>query len=236
MNITRETQLVETFVTLADTLVDDYDVVELLQTLVERSAAIFDAAAAGIVLVDETGHLDVLASTDEDTRLVEVMQLKADQGPCIESYRTGLVVSVADITAVEERWPAFAARTAELGFRSVHSVPMRLRETTIGSLNLFGARIGELSPENAAAARALADVATIGILHERAVRESDLTTMQLQHALDSRVIIEQAKGVVAYMHDIGVDASFALIRNHARNTSTPLTEVARRIVQRELTL
>lgn len=233
---TREGQLVETFVTLADTLVADYDVVDLLHTLVEKCAALLEASAAGIILSAGDGELEVVASTNERSRLVELLQLSAGSGPCVESFTTGRAVAIGDINAIENQWPRFRAGALEQGFASMHAVPLRLRATTIGSLNLFWDRTGGLSAEDTGTVQALADVATIGILQERAIRESDIVRQQLQHALSSRVLIEQAKGVVAYTHGVHMGDAFNTIRSYARANGLPLADVAAKIVNRELTL
>lgn len=231
---TREGQLVETFVTLADTLVADFDVVELLHTLVEKCAALLDASAAGIILSAGDGELEVVASTNERSRLVEILQLRAGSGPCVESFTTGHAVSVPDIDQVQESWSRFRSGALEQGFASMHAVPLRLRDTTIGSLNLFWDRLGGLSEIDSLAVQALADVATIGILQERAIRESDVVRRQLQHALTSRVLIEQAKGVIAYVNDVHIGDAFTLIRDYARSNGIPLADVAEQIVNRTL--
>jgi len=234
---TREGQLLETFVTLADTLVADFDVVDLLCTLVDKCAALLDAAAAGIILsAGDDGELEVVASTNERSRLVEILQLREGSGPCVQSFVTGKAVAVTDIDAVGDKWPVFREGALEQGFASMHAVPLRLRATTIGSLNLFWDRTGGLSAADVNTVQALADVATIGILQERAIRESDIVRQQLQHALNSRVLIEQAKGVLAYTHNIHMGEAFDLIRDYARSHADSLAGVAERIVSRELTL
>ena len=232
---TREGQLVEAFVTLADTLVVGYDLVDLLHTLVSQCVPLFEASAAGIILTDDE-EFEVVASTNERSRLVEIMQLRAGDGPCVESVITGRAVSVVDISASGLAWPRFRLGALEQGFSSMFSVPMRLRATTIGSLNLFWDRTGGLPPADAPTVQALADVATIGILQERAIRESDTARQQLQYALSSRVVIEQAKGVVAYTHSASMDEAFTLIRSHARSHGLRLAEVAGAIVSGNLAL
>ncbi|WP_366145617.1 GAF and ANTAR domain-containing protein [Cryobacterium sp.] len=236
MTTIREGQLVETFVTLADTLVADYDVVDLLHTLVEKCAALLEASAAGIILSAGDGKLEVVASTNERSRLVEILQLRAGSGPCVESFTTGQAVAIPDIESTGDQWPKFRAGALAQGFASMHAVPLRLRATTIGSLNLFWDRTGGLSAADTKTVQALADVATIGILQERAIRESDIVRQQLQHALSSRVLIEQAKGVVAYTHRVHMRDAFDKIRDYARNNGLPLADVAERIVNRSLTL
>lgn len=228
---TREGQLAEAFVTLADTLVDDYDVIDLLHVLVERCSLLLDATDAGILIPDSDGALEVVASTSERSRVIELLQQGAGEGPCVDAYLTGRTVTVVDIASAYARWPNFATSAADLGYASMHAMPLRLRKQTIGSLNLFRDRIGGFSIDDEVAARALADVATIGILHERSIRESDTARAQLQYALDSRVIIEQAKGVVAHTENVDMDTAFQIIRAKARNSSTRLSEVSRQIVE-----
>jgi GAF domain-containing protein len=234
MTRSRERQILDTFVTLSDTLVDDYDVVELAQVLVDQSAAVFEAASVGLLLADREGSADVLASTDEDARLIDLMQLRAGEGPCVECLHTGVTVEVADTRDVEDRWPAFAVLARDLGLRSVTSVPMRLRSTVIGSLNIFRQTPGVIAEEDRAVVRGFADVATIGIIHQRTLAASETVSAQLEHALRSRVVIEQAKGVIAFANDISVDDAFSRLRAYARRNSLPLTEVARRIVALKL--
>jgi hypothetical protein len=224
------------FARLADTLVADYDVVDLLQNLVELSSRVLGATAAGVMLADEHGELDVIASTSEATRLVEVMQLSAYAGPCIESFVTGTAVSLPDITRSPERWHAFRDRALEQGFAAIDAIPMRLREDTIGTLNLFRTSTGELEQEDLVAAQAFADVATIGILHQRTIAESDTVRRQLQYALNSRIVIEQAKGVVAQTRGVSIDDAFTLIRDHARRNRLGISAVASDIVERRLRL
>ena len=233
---TREEKLLETFATLADTLVADYDVVDLLQTLVDTCHDLLDTSAAGILLADATGELEVIASTSEASRLVETMQLSAEAGPCIESFRTGEAVSLTDMSQAPEEWSRFRDSALEQGFASVHAIPLRLRETTIGTLNLLRDVVGELDPADAITARAFADVATIGILHERTLRESTIVSQQLQTALNRRIIIEQAKGVVAHTQRVPVDEAFTLIREYARAHRLPISQVAARLVEMSLDL
>ncbi|HAM27167.1 MAG TPA: transcriptional regulator [Microbacteriaceae bacterium] len=232
---TRERRLVDTFVTLADTLVAGYDVVDLLQTLVEACADLLDASAAGLMLADKSGNLAVVASTSERSRLVEIMQLRFGLGPCVEAFTTGVVVEVDDLETGTARWPEFREEALAQGFRSVHAIPLRLRGSVIGTLNLFRNEPGLLTPEDASVAQGLADVATIGILHERTLRENSVAKEQLQHALDSRVVIEQAKGVIAQTREVDMDAAFSILRAYARNNNLNLHDVAARVVNRTVT-
>ena len=232
--ITKETRLLQTFAGLADTLVDGYDIVDLLQLLVDSCSELLDTTAAAILLAGPSGELDVMASTSEASRLVELIQLSAEAGPCVESFRTGEVVSVPDIAASPEQWSRFRDSAIAQGFASVHAVPMRLRDNTIGTLNLLRDQPGDLDEQDRIAARAFADVATIGILHERSLRETTLLAEQLQGALSSRVIIEQAKGVVAYTNGVTTEQAFELIRRYARSHQLGISQVAARLVDRSL--
>jgi GAF domain-containing protein len=230
----RERQVTRAFVALADTLVDDYDVADLLHTLVVQCVELLDVAAAGLTLADERGGLQVLASSTEQARLLELFQLDIDEGPCVECFTTSSPVLVADIAAAAARWPRFAAEAAKDGFASVHALPLRLRKQTIGALNLFGQNPGDLSAEDVALAQGLADTATIGILHERAFRQGELLSEQLQTALNSRVIIEQAKGVLAVSGQLSMDAAFRALRGFARGNNRRLSDVARALADRDL--
>lgn len=232
----REARIVETFATLADTLVDSYDVVELLQTLVETCADVLDVDAAGIMLANAWGELEVIASTSETSRLIEVLQLDAEAGPCMTTFTTGQPVACPDIADAPAGWAAFSAGALALGVRSVHAVPLRLRDTVIGTLNLFGTAPESLSAPDLRIARALADVATIGILHERTLREHEVVQAQLQRAIGSREVIEQAKGVVSHVRSVSIEDAFAVIRAHALATGERLSDVAHAIVDRTLRL
>ncbi|OUE23517.1 GAF and ANTAR domain-containing protein [Clavibacter michiganensis] len=233
---TREELLVHTFVSLADSLVGDFDVLDLLQTLVDQVTLLFDASAAGIIIGPDAQHLEVVASTSEKSRLVGLMQLEVGEGPCVEAVSTGRVVSVADVREIAHRWPAFSAEAQGAGYVSVHAIPLRLRGQVIGSLNLFREHEGALNEADATAAQALADVATISVLQERTIRDSTVVHDQLRHALDSRVVIEQAKGVIAHTHGVDMDEAFRLIRAEARSTSTALPAIAAGIVEGRVTL
>jgi len=232
----REAQLVELFTTMADTLVDTYDVIELLQTLVDACVDLFDVSAAGILLADGHGELDVVASTSEASRVVEIMQVDADEGPCLECYTSGRVVSVEEVGAGPLRWRHFEQVALEQGFRSVHAIPLRLRDRTIGALNLLRSTPGALNERDVRAAQALADVATIGVLHARSVEETSTIQSQLQEALDTRVVIEQAKGVLAHQHELSTEEAFVLLRGRARSTGTRLSTLARDVVARRVRL
>ncbi len=226
----RYERLAHAFVGLADTLVADYDVIELAQQLVDNSMGLLPIAAAGIVIGDPHGTLHVFASSSEHTRLLELLQVQADAGPCLQAYRSGQAVVVNDLTVDQQRWPAFAERAAEYGYRAVTALPLRLRDERVGALNLFLTESGPLSGGDVAVAQALADVATIGILHHRTFTHSELVNQQLQTALNTRLIIEQAKGVLAERGKIDMDQAFTLLRTHARGTNQRLADLARTVV------
>ena len=230
----REQRLNEAFVAVADTLVDDYDVIDLLHTLVSACSEVLDVEAVGLLLADENGVLQLVASTSERADFVEILQLDAGAGPCIDCFRSGHAVTVADIEESGEKWPAFQAAALEQGFRSVLATPLRLRGQVIGAMNLFGREAGRLNDADAAAAQALADVATIGILQERSIRETSIVTEQLQRALESRVLVEQAKGVLAVLGGIGVEEAFVVLRAYSRNNNIALRVVAEGVIARSL--
>jgi transcriptional regulator with GAF, ATPase, and Fis domain len=222
--------LSDTFVELADTMVADFDVIDFLHMLTDRSVALLAASATGVVLADPRGQLRVAAASSEAVGVVELFQIQNDQGPCLDCFRTGQPVTAADLAGPDERWPRFAAAAVGAGFRSVEALPMRLRDQVIGALNLFRAEPGPLGEPDLRIGQALADVATIGLLQERHLRRSDTLAEQLQAALNSRVIIEQAKGKLAERLTIEMDGAFRLLRDHARHTNQRLTDVARDFV------
>jgi len=223
--------LSDTFVGLADTMVADFDVIDFLHMLTDRSVRLLSVSAAGVVLADPRGELRVAAASSEAAGLVELFQIQDDQGPCLDCFRTGQPVTAADLAALGQRWPRFAAAATQAGFGTVHALPMRLRDQVIGALNLFGTGMALLGPEDLRIGQALADVATIGLLQERNVRRSETLAEQLQAALNSRVIIEQAKGKLAERLTVDMDQAFAMLRAYARNSNQRLTDVARHFVE-----
>src|SRR6185436_17575961 len=233
-----ERQLAEAFVALADTLVDDFDVVDFLHELTVRCAQVLGVTAAGVLLTDQRGALRVVAASTEQTRLLELLQSQTDQGPCPECFHTGRPVAVADLSTptAAGRWPRFVAQARQVGFASVHALPMRLRTDIIGALNLFGTQPGALDEDTLRLAQALADVATIGLLQARAIRQRDTLAEQLQIALNSRVVIEQAKGVIAERRRLDMDQSFTLLRGTARTSNRQLSDLARAVVDGSETL
>lgn len=230
----REQQLLSAFVNIADTLVDDYDVVDMLHRLAGYCVSLLGASAAGLLLSDQKGGLQVMASSDERTRLLELLQLQADEGPCLEAYRSGQLVHIDSLADDVERWPVFAPEALAEGFHAVQAVPLRLRQQVIGALNLFGRGTGPLGPQDLKVARALADTATIGILQERAIRRGEVLTEQLQRALNSRVLIEQAKGVLAQAGRVPVDEAFEALRFYCRRRNLRLSEVAEHVARGEV--
>jgi len=236
MTMAREQDLAGAFVDLADTLVSDYDVADLLYRLVEHTVHLLDAAEAGLLLSDQRGGLHVMASTSEKTKLLELFQLQADEGPCLDCYHSGAAVAVDDLAAESARWPRFTPVALAEGYVAVHAFPMRLREVTIGALNLFSTRAGALPDDDRHVAQALADVATIGLLQERAIHHNDELVAQLEGALASRVVIEQAKGVLAEQGGLDMDAAFRVLRAHARDNNLRLADVARDVVARQMSI
>ncbi|HEU0132353.1 MAG TPA: GAF and ANTAR domain-containing protein [Mycobacteriales bacterium] len=222
----REQALADIFVLLADTLVDDYDVVDLLDQLTRACVDLLGVKAAGLLLDDQKGNLAVVASSSDEIRLLEVFQLQTNEGPCLDCVRTGTSVACADLDAERARWPRFVPAALAAGFGSVAAMPMRLRDQVIGALNVFHARAEPVSAKDQRLAQALADVATIGILQRRSAHRSSAMAEQLQHALNSRVVIEQAKGVLAERFAVDMDTAFESLRRYARDHNLKLTETA----------
>jgi GAF domain-containing protein len=232
--VPRETLLARALVELADTLVADFDVVELLTRLADCCVEVLDVGAAGLMLAGPDGELRVMASSSEAMRLLELFELQAKEGPCLDCYRSGAPVLEADLAVIGTRWPHFAAEALAAGFRSVQALPMRLRGTVIGALNLFGADPAEMQRVDIDSAQALADVATIAILQQRKSHQAQAVNEQLQHALNSRIVIEQAKGMVAERESLNLHAAFSALRTYARNHNLRLVEVARAVVDGSL--
>jgi hypothetical protein len=222
--------LTDTFVALADTMVDDFDVIDFLHMLTDRSTQLLPVSAAGVVLADPRGELRVAAASSEKAGLIELFQIQNDQGPCLDCFRTGQPVTAADLAGQRQRWPRFAAAATRAGFGAVDALPMRLRDQVIGALNLFTVGAVQLGPADLRIGKALADVATIGLLQERNVRRAETLAEQLQAALNSRVVIEQAKGKLAERTGLDMDQSFKMLREQARSTNQRLTDVARYVV------
>jgi serine phosphatase RsbU (regulator of sigma subunit)/GAF domain-containing protein len=226
----REALLARTLVEVADTLVEDFDVVELLSRLSDRCVEVLDVAAAGLMLAYPGGDLRVMASSSEAMRLLELFELQSEEGPCPDCYRTGEPIVNHRLVSSGGPWPRFSPRALKAGFKSVHALPMRLRDVTIGALNLFRADEGALTDADVAAAQALADVATIAILHHREARDIQVLNEQLHHALNSRIVIEQAKGIVAEQLGLEMDQAFSALRNHARAHKLRLIDLAHDVI------
>jgi transcriptional regulator with GAF, ATPase, and Fis domain len=225
-----------TFVELTDTMVADFDVIDFLHVLTDRSVQLLDVSAAGLLLADPRGPLRVVAASSETVRLLELFQLQNDQGPCLDCFKAGQPVAAADLAAEARRWPRFAPAARRAGFAAVQALPLRLREQVIGALNLFRADPGPFDPADVRVGQALADVATISLLHERGMRRSDTLNEQLQTALTSRVIIEQAKGKLAERLDLDMDQAFSLLRDSARSRNRRLSDLAQAFIDGTETL
>ena len=232
----REDVLARTFVELADTLVDDFDLVDVAQTLVERCVELFDATAAGLLLADTDGTLRVLASSSDQLRVVELFEIQAQEGACLDCYRSGLPVINQDLGTTDARWPRFAPVALGAGLRSVHALPVRLRNQVVGALNLFRSDAGPLDDLDVLATQALADAMAVAILQQRALRDAQLLADQLRAALDSRILIEQAKGILAERAGMSIGNAFSYLRNYARNHNQQLTEVCRTLIDGTLNL
>jgi transcriptional regulator with GAF, ATPase, and Fis domain len=228
--------LSSTFVELTDTMVAGFDVLDFLHMLTDRTVQLLDVSAAGLLLADPRGELRVVAASSEAARLLELFQLQNDEGPCLDCFRGGQPVTATDLTAEARRWPRFVVAAQASGFTAVQALPMRLREQIIGALNLFRVAPGPLDPVGMRIGQALADVATISLLQERNMRHSDTLNEQLQTALNSRVVIEQAKGKLAERLGLDMDQAFDLLRDHARRRNMRLSDLARGFVEGTETL
>lgn len=234
MTGTREAEVARSFVTLASSLANGYDVVDLLDELTTDCARLLDVASAGLLLADARGVLHIMAASSEQTRQLEVFQLQRDEGPCLECYREGTVVSVANLDEATDRWPQFVPAARSMGFASVHALPMRLRDNVLGALGLFGTEVGALNDDDLALGQALADVASVALVQDKAAADKATVNEQLQTALTSRVILEQAKGVLAQLGALEMTQAFTVLRNYARDHNLRLTEVAQAVVARSL--
>lgn len=234
MTTDRERDIITAFVTLSTSLAEGFDVVDLLTGLTMDCARLLDVASAGLLLADGRGTLHLLAASSQETRDVELFQLQRAEGPCLDCYHSGVLVSVSDLTKETARWPQFVPAALAGGFASVHAVPMRLRDTVLGALNLFGTGVGALDADDLGLAQALAHVASVALVQDRAAADKDLIVTQLNTALTSRVVIEQAKGVVAQTGRLDMEHAFAALRRYARDHNQRLTDVAAAVVGRSL--
>jgi len=232
--IARETRISELFVVLADTLIDDFDVVDFLHVLADACIELLDVDAVGLMLANPRGGLRLVASAPDLMRDLELFELQADEGPCLDTFSTGEPVVNVDLKEAKERWPKFTAAALTAGMRSTHAVPLRLRGQLIGAMNLFSTGSQQLTDDDLSLGQALADVATIGLLQQRAIQEQSLLAHQLQTALDTRILVEQAKGVLAERTGMTPTETFGYLRNHARSTRQTLQVVAQEVIDGRL--
>ena len=225
----RETRVLAAVVSLVDSLLEDFDVIELLTQLTEHCAQLLDVASAGLLLADPHSRLHLMAATSEKTHELELFQLQAEEGPCLDCYATGQPTSVPDLRAALERWPRFVPAATEAGFASVHAVPLRAAGTVLGALGLFGSRTGELNDADLLVAQTLSHVACVAILQEHPPTPATVIP-QLRTALISRIVVEQAKGYLRERLNVSVEDAFKLLRRYARTHSDHLTEVACRLI------
>ena len=224
----------EAFIELTDTLVTEFDIIDFLERLARRCAELLGVSACGVMLADHFGVLNLVAASSEEARLVELAQLQGAEGPCVDAYRTGVSVQQSDLASPGQPWPDFAQAALACGFVAVQALPMRLRQESLGAINLLSDVPGPLDDDTIALGQALADAATIGILHQRALARHEVIAEQLQAALNSRVVIEQAKGFLAERLTVTVDEAFGLLRGYARDHNRKLTAVATDVIEGRL--
>jgi GAF domain-containing protein len=229
--MSREELLVGTLVELADSLVEDFDVIDVLTVLSDRCVEVLDVDSAGVMLVAPSGALQLVASSSETMRDLELFELQANEGPCVDCFVSGIPVTDLELSEVGEHWPRFAQRAMNEGFHSVLALPMHVRERTVGALNMFRTGNGPLPADDVHAAQALADVATIAIVQHQSLLDASTLNSQLNEALNSRIIVEQAKGKVSEAANLDMDCSFQRLRNHARRHNMRLTDLSRHIAE-----
>lgn len=234
MSSSREVAIIEAFVGLSNELVDDYDVVDMLSRLAVSCTELLDIESVGLLLADEGGVLQLAAWSSERTRELELFQLQRDEGPCLDCYRGAAIVRVPDLAETQQRWPQFAGAAREAGFESVHAVPMRLRGHVFGAVGLFGQQVGDLTDDDLALAQALVHVASVAIVNEKAAADRTTVNAQLQRALNSRIVLEQAKGVIAHSGGLEMADAFEVLRRYARDHGSRLSDVAAAVVDRQL--
>jgi GAF domain-containing protein len=229
--MTRQERVTRVLVELADTLVVGFDVIDFLHTLVERSVELLAADAAGLMLANQQGHLEVVAASSEEARVLELFELQESQGPCMDCFITGEPLVNIDVAEMNDRWPRFAAAASIAGFKSAHALPLRLRGSVLGAMNLFTVESTPLREDDISLGQGMADIATISLLQQRRAMEHDLLTEQLQTALNTRILIEQAKGMLAELANVTLGRAFILMRLTARRTEQPLTLIAHAILE-----
>jgi GAF domain-containing protein len=232
--MTREADVVRSLVVMADTLVDDYDVVDLLTGLADRCVNLLGVSAAGVMLASPEGSLGLVASSSEAMRLLELFELQAQEGPCLDAFRTGQRVEHQNLAAGSGRWPLFATAAVAVGFKSAFALPMRLRDETLGALNLLSVTQTPMDEADVIVARAFADLATLTIVQHQAASEAHRLNEQLSGALASRVVIEQAKGVISERAGVDLAEAFSRLRRYARGSNLRLTDVAQAAVDGSL--
>lgn len=232
---TREARINEAFMQATAALMDPYDVVDLLSSLMASCTDIFDAQAGGILVADVIGDLELVASTSEEAQTVEMIIIDAGAGPCIDAFTSGIIVSVPDIATDGGTWPVFQAAALEQGFRSSHAIPMRIQGTVMGVMALLSATPGALDAVDARVAQSLADIATLGIVHERTFRQSEAISEQFHLALDTRILVEQAKGALSARTSVSLTEAFDALRDYARSHSVSLRQVAADTIAQRLT-
>lgn len=230
----RERDIIRAFVDLSAELVDDYDMLEMLSSLTTNCAGLLDVASAGLLIADGSGSLHLAAASSERTWHLELFQLQRNEGPCLDAFHALSPVIAPDLAAEKQRWPMFSQAALMAGFKSVHAVPMQLRGQGIGGLGLFGTHVGRLQDSDLELAQALAHVASVAIVNERAAADHATVSSQLQHALTSRIALEQAKGAIAHSLDLEVDEAFTVLRRYARDHGRKLVDIATMVVTREL--
>jgi GAF domain-containing protein len=235
MTDTHEEWLASTFVELADTLVADFDVVDFLTTLVTKCTDVLDGPEVGLAVADRSGKLRVLACTTERMKVLELVEVQNDEGPCRDSFHTGQQVINQRVDAMEYQWPTFIPMARTAGFLMLHAFPMRLRGKSIGAINIFDSNLREITTHEAAIVQAFADVATIGILQERSAADGAVLTERLNRALSTRFVIERAEGLVAENLKTTIDEAFSLLRGYSWRENQRLSDVARSITEGTIT-
>jgi GAF domain-containing protein len=226
----KEADAMRSLAEMADTLVDDYDVVDMLTGLVDRCVNLLGVSAAGVMLASPEGSLALVASSSDAMRVVELFELQAQEGPCLDAFRTGERIAHENLEAEAGRWPSFATAALKEGFQSASALPLRFRDVTLGALNLLSVALAPMAEADVIVARAFADLATISIVQHRAGAEAQRVNEKLSAALTSRVVIEQAKGVLAERAGVELAEAFSRLRAYARNNKLRLTDVAQAAV------
>jgi len=219
-------RLAQVFVELSDTVLDTFDIIEFLDNLTERCVELLDADAAGLMLADQRNRLNLMAATVQRARVLGLFELHIQEGPSLECFTTGRAITNLSLAESRERWPRFGPAAIHSGFGTTHALPMRLRGQIIGALSLLTQDQRQLSVTDLAIGQAMADLATIGLLHQRNADEQKTLSEQLTIALNSRVLVEQAKGALADRARISLNEAFHRMRDYARHNRVPLASVA----------